>query len=308
MGCPCSSDDAATLGCMEAAERGEIKFGLCLGGNLFGSNPDSDYAREALSRLEMLVTLSTTLNTGHAHATADETLILPVLARDEEPEPTTQESMFNFVRLSSGGKPRHTGPLSEISVISRMASETLGDVDPVNWSDLGHSENIRSMIGTVVPGYEKIREIGSSGKEFQIDGRTFHAPKFSTPSGKAQLHVHHVNPRQQAEALQLMTVRSEGQFNTVVYEDYDLYRGIDRRDVILLHPDDISRLQLTEKQQVSVKSASGQLDHIYVYSFPGIKAGNALMYYPEANVLVPRTVDPRSKTPAFKGIAIEIVS
>lgn len=297
-----------TLGCMEAAERGEIKFGLCLGGNLFGSNPDSDYAREALSRLEMLVTLSTTLNTGHAHATADETLILPVLARDEEPEPTTQESMFNFVRLSSGGKPRHTGPLSEISVISRMASETLGDVGPVNWSDLSHSENIRSMIGTVVPGYEKIREIGSSGKEFQIDGRTFHAPKFSTPSGKAQLHVHHVNPRQQAEALQLMTVRSEGQFNTVVYEDYDLYRGIDRRDVILLHPDDISRLQLTEKQQVSVKSASGQLDHIYVYSFPGIKAGNALMYYPEANVLVPRTVDPRSKTPAFKGIAIEIVS
>ena len=297
-----------TLGCMEAAERGEIKFGLCLGGNLFGSNPDSDYARDALSKLEMLVTLSTTLNTGHAHATADETLILPVLARDEEPEPTTQESMFNFVRLSSGGKPRHTGPLSEIAVISRMASETLGDVGPVNWSDLGHSENIRSMIGTVVPGYEKIREIGSSGKEFQIDGRTFHAPKFSTPTGKAQLHVHHVNPRQQSEALQLMTVRSEGQFNTVVYEDYDLYRGIDRRDVILLHPDDISRLRLTEKQQVSVKSPSGQLDHIYVYSFPGIKAGNALMYYPEANVLVPRTVDPRSKTPAFKGIAIEIVS
>ena len=33
-----------------------------------------------------------------------------------------------------------------------------------------------------------------------------------------------------------MTVRSEGQFNTVVYEDYDLYRGVDRRDVILRIP------------------------------------------------------------------------
>ena len=31
-----------------------------------------------------------------------------------------------------------------------------------------------------------------------------------------------------------------------------------------------------------------------------IRAGNALMYYPEANVLVPRTIDPDSKTPAFK--------
>jgi hypothetical protein len=31
------------------------------------------------------------------------------------------------------------------------------------------------------------------------------------------------------------------------------------------------------------------------------------MYYPEANVLVPRDVDPRSKTPAFKSVLVEIV-
>ena len=41
-------------------------------------------------------------------------------------------------------------------------------------------------------------------------------------------------------SLRLMTIRSEGQFNTVVYEDYDLYRGVERRDVILLHADDIN--------------------------------------------------------------------
>ena len=45
-----------------------------------------------------------------------------------------------------------------------------------------------------------------------------------------------------------MTVRSEGQFNTVVYEDYDLYRGQERRDVILMHPDDIQRLALRDDQ------------------------------------------------------------
>jgi hypothetical protein len=44
--------------------------------------------------------------------------------------------------------------------------------------------------------------------------------------------------------LRLMTVRSEGQFNTVVYEEEDLYRGQERRDVILLHPDDMRRLGL----------------------------------------------------------------
>ncbi len=33
-----------------------------------------------------------------------------------------------------------------------------------------------------------------------------------------------------------MTVRSEGQFNTVVYEEEDIYRGQERRDVILMNP------------------------------------------------------------------------
>ena len=32
-----------------------------------------------------------------------------------------------------------------------------------------------------------------------------------------------------------MTVRSEGQFNTVVYEEEDIYRGQERRDVILMN-------------------------------------------------------------------------
>ena len=41
-----------------------------------------------------------------------------------------------------------------------------------------------------------------------------------------------------------MTVRSEGQFNTVVYEDEDIYRGQERRDVILMNERDIARLGL----------------------------------------------------------------
>jgi hypothetical protein len=30
------------------------------------------------------------------------------------------------------------------------------------------------------------------------------------------------------------------------------------------------------------------------------------MYYPEANALVPRKVDPRSKTPAFKAVVATV--
>jgi hypothetical protein len=38
-----------------------------------------------------------------------------------------------------------------------------------------------------------------------------------------------------------------------------------------------------------------------------IRAGNAAMYYPEANVVVPRRVDPRSRTPAYKSVWVEVI-
>jgi hypothetical protein len=41
-------------------------------------------------------------------------------------------------------------------------------------------------------------------------------------------------------------------------------------------------------------------------AFEAIKPGNAAMYYPEANVLVSRAIDPLSKTPAFKGVVVQI--
>jgi len=37
-----------------------------------------------------------------------------------------------------------------------------------------------------------------------------------------------------------------------------------------------------------------------------IRPGNAAMYYPEANVLVPRHIDAASRTPAFKDVLVEV--
>lgn len=297
-----------TLACMEGAAAGELKTGFCLGGNLYGSNPDSEFAAKSLSNLDLLVQMNTTLNTGHANGLAKETIILPVLARDEETESTTQESMFNFVRLSSGGKPRFDGAKSEVEVICDLADRVLGD-SPIDWNQLRSHPLIREWIAQVVPGWNALAQIDEQGEEFQIAGRTFHAPQFPTPSGKAQIHVHEIPDLKSRDGwLRLMTVRSEGQFNTVVYEEQDIYRGQDRRDVILVHPDDLLRLGFQEDQSVTVESQTGKLDAILIRPFPEIKPGNALMYYPEANVLVSREVDPGSKTPAFKGELVRVIA
>jgi anaerobic selenocysteine-containing dehydrogenase len=102
-----------------------------------------------------------------------------------------------------------------------------------------------------------------------------------------------------------MTLRSEGQFNSVVYDEEDLYRGQERRDVILMNPEDIRSRGLQANQRVRVKSSAGEMRFILVRPYE-IRQGNAAMYYPEANVLVPHDVDPLSKTPAFKSIPISI--
>jgi molybdopterin-dependent oxidoreductase alpha subunit len=295
-----------TLGCIEAAHAHRLKFGVCLGGNLYGSNPDATFAAEALGRLQSVVYLNTTLNTGHAHGLARETIILPVLARDEEPQPTTQESMFNYVRMSDGGPRRHEGPRSEIEIIAEIAERTLGS-GPIDWKGMQNTGKIREAIAAVVPGFEKLAQIDSTKQEFHIGGRTLHEPRFPTADGKAILHVHELPELMGGDqGLRLMTVRSEGQFNTVVYEDEDIYRGQERRDVILLHPDDMRRLKLSNNQRVTVRSEVGSLPDILARSFPDIRAGNALMYYPEANVLVPRYADPHSRTPAFKSVVVTI--
>jgi anaerobic selenocysteine-containing dehydrogenase len=220
--------------------------------------------------------------------------------------------MFSYVRLSEGGPARHEGPRSEVEIIGTLAAEVLGTTGAIDWPAMSETHRIREAIGRIVPGLEQIEQLDQTRKEFHIPGRAFHEPRFATPNGHAKLHV---NPLPELAgssngecngALRLMTVRSEGQFNTVVYEEEDIYRDQDRRDVILIHPTDLARLGLVADQRVNVRSDVGALAGILVRAFDRIKPGNALMYYPEANRLVPRRIDPQSKTPAFKNVVVRL--
>jgi anaerobic selenocysteine-containing dehydrogenase len=283
-----------------------------------------------------MVYLSTTLNTGHAHGTGERTFILPVLPRDEEPYRTTQESMFNFVRLSDGGRARHSGPRPEVHVLSGLARRVLADrPGPIDWSELRDADAVRRSIAELVPAMEAVETIGETRREFHIPGRVLHEPRFPRPGGRARFHAHGIPEEAAPESgatttpatgrasdigaavspaaaaagngtLRLMTVRSEGQFNTVVYEEEDVYRGQERRDVILVHPSDLERMKLAADTPVRVISEVGEM-RASIRPFD-IRPGNALMYYPEANVLTSRAVDPTSRTPAFKSTWVRVVA
>lgn len=294
-----------TLACLESAAKGEIDFAWHLGGNLFGANPDSNYAEQAFSKIGFTLYMNTTLNPGHFKGRGKSSLILPVLARDEEPQKTTQESMFSYVRMSDGGKIRYAGPRSETDIIAEIADKTLAK-DSIRWAEFKNHANIRKAISMAIPGLENLGKIDETRDEFFIPGRALHENKFPTINGKAKFSICSLPKlRKKSDSeFMLSTIRSEGQFNTVVYDSFDRYRGAKTRDVIFMNPEDMERLGFSQGEKVNIKNTTGQMEG-RVQTFP-VKFGNVMMYYPEANILVPRICDEKSRTPAFKSIPVEI--
>jgi molybdopterin-dependent oxidoreductase alpha subunit len=290
---------------MAAAERGSIRAAFLLGGNLFSSNPDREWAGRAMRNIDLTFSVTTKLNEGHVHGRGKTAIIVPVLARDEEAQATTQESMFNYVRLSEGGTPSMPGEYrSEVEVIASIAERIL-PAGRFDWRALRSHEQLRTEISRTIPGFEAMESIGTTKQEFQIEGRTFHEPQFKTADGKAHFAVTAVPlPEPHGEQFRLMTIRSEGQFNTVVYDEEDVYRGNDRRDVVMMAEEDAKIMGLREGERVVVRSEAGAMD-VHV-SFAKIRPRNLAMYYPEANALVSQQLDPRSKTPSFKLVDVRI--
>lgn len=294
-----------TFASMVAADEGRVRAAVLLGGNLFASNPDRAWASRALGRVDLTLSITTKLNEGIVHGRGREAWVVPVFARDEESQPTSQESMFNFVRLSDGGNPPPSGDLrSEVEVLAALAERIL-PAGRFDWSRLRSHRALREEIARTVAGYEPLGTIDDHRGEFQIAGRTFHEPRFATADGRARFALTPLPAFAPGEnEFRLMTLRSEGQFNTVVYETEDLYRGNRHRDVVMMSAADGARLGLGEGDRVRVESEAGALE--VEAAFVDLPPGSLAMYYPEANALVPRRIDPRSKTPAFKSVRVRL--
>lgn len=300
-----------TLACMQAAHKGEIDFSLLLGGNLYAANPDSRFADEALAAIPFKVQITSSLNQSHVYGIGDQSIVLPIRVRDEETQATTQESMFNFVRLSDGGFDRLPQLQSEVDIISTLASRLI-PASKVDFAQFKQHKEIRQAIANIVPGFEKLASIDSDKEEFQIRGRTINEPHFPTQDGLARfqlvaspLDILKSRAKSAITQYRLTSVRSEGQFNTIVYSDADVYRSQNERNIVLMHAKDMEAENLSENDLVSLKTATGTMSSLKVKPFD-IRRGNIMTYFPEANVLISQAIDSKSHTPAFKSVVVEL--
>ncbi|MEK9713408.1 MAG: FdhF/YdeP family oxidoreductase, partial [Thalassolituus sp.] len=274
-----------TMACLQAAERGEIDNALMLGGNLYAAAPDSLWAEKALDNIPFKVFLTTTLNQGHVHGCdTSESIVFPVLARDEEHDPTSQESMFNYVRLSDGGIDRLDNLRSEVDILSDIGCGVI-DQSKFDFSTFKKHTTIRQAIAKTIPGMQDLADIDVAKKEFYIRNRIKHTPEFNMPDNRAVFIVNKHKPESTElpeHAFTLMSIRSEGQFNSIIYEESDSYRDTKHRHCVLMNEDDIAELGLQEKDKVTLRSDTGEMRNLDVVAFD-LPRGNIAAYYPEAN-------------------------
>jgi molybdopterin-dependent oxidoreductase alpha subunit len=313
-----------TFHAVEAAHQGKIDCACIVGGNLYSASPNSTWAAEALSRIGFKVFLTTTLNQGHLYGAdgnvnESDVLILPVQARDEEEQATTQESMFNYVRLSDGGIDRLDNVRSEVSILSSIGKKLLALTQPnspVDFSQFAQHDSIREAIAKTIPGMEDLKDISVAKKEFHVRQRIMHTPVFNTPNQKAAFIVHAIPARQRPTTASeegtetypflLASVRSEGQFNSIIYEETDSYRFNAPRNALFISHGDMQMLGLVTGDKADVMSPAGAMKNVIVQQFD-LPQGSVMAYYPEANVLAEHHLDPRSLTPNFKSIAVRII-
>jgi molybdopterin-dependent oxidoreductase alpha subunit len=305
---------------IEAADAGKVDTLICLGGNLYGANPNSTQASRALSKIQTIIYLATKPNLGHFHGLAQQqTIVIPVLNRFENPHRTTVESGNNFVRLNDPGKThlQDADLISEVEFLTELAHRIHGDF-PVDWRKMQDTKYVRQLIAQTIPGYEKMATIDDTQEEFTISGRILTAPTFKTPSGKAQMFPTPL-PTLKLPSVQefglpestpglvvaLMTGRSYSQHNTVVYKSGDKYRGMPHRNCILLHRHDAETIGLQEHQRVTVQGDAGKLENVEVI-FGAVRSGAAVMFYPEVNAIFTAQIETRSGTPAYKRVPVVV--
>jgi molybdopterin-dependent oxidoreductase alpha subunit len=305
-----------TRSLIEAADAGKVDTLICLGGNLYAANPDSNQAKRALGNVETIIYLATKPNLGHFNGLAKHnTIVIPVLNRFENPHKTTVEAGNNFVRLNDEGEThlKNADLIPEVQFLTELASRIHGDF-PVDWRQLQDTKYVRQLIAKTIPGYEKIATIDETKEEFTISGRIFTEPKFPTESGKAKMFVTPLPKLKLPEAKEfgvsestkgivvaLMTGRSYSQHNTVVYKIDDKYRGMPHRNCILMNRADAESVGLQEHQRVTVQGNAGKMENVEVI-YGAVRVGAALMFYPEVNVIFHPEIETRSGTPAYKRV------
>ncbi len=314
----------STVDACKAILDGEVRAYIGLGGNFLRAVPETAAMEAAWRKLRLTVQIATKLNRNHV-VHGEIAYLLPCLGRIEidrqaaGPQAVSIESSVAHFHGSQGqAEPASPDLRSEPWIVAEMAKATL-PTSRAPWDEwVADYARVRDAIEMTYPETfkqfnERFMHPGGFARPLPARER-----KWVTESGRAnfitpgRLFAGIEPAGDTANVLQLMTLRSNDQFNTTIYGYEDRFRGVHgTRHVIFMNPADIERMGLKGGDAIdlvpAVEDGIARLVpglQIVPYNIPQGCAGG---YFPECNPLVPLWHhDPKSKVPGYKAIPVRI--
>jgi molybdopterin-dependent oxidoreductase alpha subunit len=315
----------AIVAACEKMVLGEVKAFVALGGNVVRAAPDPPKVEAAWKGLRLTVAIATKLNRSHV-VHGQIAYLLPCLGRIEidrqagGPQAvSTEDSLAHFHGSRGQVKPASPHLRSEPAIIAGIARATLEPNPRAPWEAwVGDYGKVRAAIEKTWPATFK----GLNDKMFDPGGMVrplaARERKWNTRTGKAnfivpaQMFAGDLASFGRQGVLQLITLRSNDQFNTTVYSFDDRFRGVKgTRMVVFMNGDDIAALGLRPDEFVDLATAMDEAVErevrglrIVPYDIP---RGCVGAYYPEVNALIPLSHhDRRAGTPAYKATPVRL--
>ena len=314
-----------TVETCEATLEGKVNAFIGLGGNFIRAVPERDAMEPAWRKVPVTVQISTKLNRSHV-IHGEEAWILPCLGRTEVdmqasgPQAVSLEDSTACIHGSIGRRAPASAHLkSEPAIVAGLAKATLPPNPKLDWDAwVADYTRIRAAIGETYP------EIFHDMSRRMWEPGGFHRPlgakdrRWNTKTGKANfiapatLATDIDKPDEQRDVVQLITLRSNDQFNTTVYGYDDRFRGTHgTRMVVMMNRNDMARFALTDGARVTLATAADDGRTRAISGFMvvpyDIPEGCIAGYYPECNALLPLWHHAEgSKTPAAKSIPVHV--
>jgi len=283
----------------------EITAFVELGGNFIRAVPETVAMEQHWRDIPLTVMISTKLNRNHViHGRA--AYILPCRGRIEidvqatGPQIVTTEDTSACVQSSRGMRdPASEHLMSEPAIVAGIAQASLDPNPAVPWGEwTGNYSLVRDAIERTYPQWfydfnHRMEKPGGFHLPITARQREWH-----TPTGRANFIVpRSLNedisvPDDRRDVLQLMTLRSNDQFNTTIYGYHDRFRGVrGTRMTLFMHVNDIERLSLAEGDIVELTTAveDGVTRRVsgFIVTPYNIPEGCMSAYYPERLKIFP---------------------
>ncbi len=291
---------------IDRAHQGNLDILYCVGSNLFGILPDSEYVKEAIEKIPLRVHHDIVLNPQMFIDPADLVLLLPATTRYEmvggNTETTTERRVIFNPEIPG---PRIEKARDEWQVLLEVAKKVKPEqADKIHFDS---TQAIREEIARVIPLYDGIQNLKQKGDQFQWGGAILAKEySFKTPDGKA--HFTPVEPPQKEIPPDrfLLTTRRGKQFNSITFHEIDTMVG-ESRDTVIMAQEDLHRLNIKPGKSIIIRSQTGQF-RARVQPGP-IQPGTIMMYWPEANALISRGVcDPDCGIPAYRDEVVQVLN